>query len=253
LQAYAQTTSSVASPPPATSLAEGIAFTGDENIILSAVRDHSQQLDEQGLFVLLSQAAELPQLSRLDFDKLAQAEISQLLGTPEVFRGRPMRLRLRVFQAEKWTPGMEIGKSPRWASGKPVWYLTGLASVGDAQPGLPVIVLSAVDPSPVLGRPDRMGGGGEMLYPSGRSIELAGLFYKVFAGLSIDQQRASSLSQPAAMSEYPVIVCWQIMPPEPVISEESKEIAGIVIAGLALLAGYIYVRRRVGTMRRASR
>ena len=244
-------TATAASLPPAGTVEAGLAFTADEMTILSAIRDRSSQLDEQGLFVLLSRAAALPQLSRQEFDKIAPAEIGRLLADPDAMRCRPMRLRLRVFKAEKWMPGLEIGKSPRWPADHPVWYLTGLDNTGSRPTKLPVIVLSAADPSAILGRPQRIGAGGEMLYPTGPNIELAGVFYKVFTGPSIDQQKAASQSQPAPASDYPVVVCWQIMPAPQLISDESKEIAGIILAGLALFASYIYVRRRINALRQA--
>ena len=227
--------------PPARTIDEGLVLQADEQAILAAVRDRSQQLDEQALFVLLRRSAAMPHLTEEQFDSLARIPAGRLLAEPAKFRCEPMRLRLKVFMMKQWTPGREIGTSPYWPADRPVWFLTGFDYTGDTPSQTPLAVLSIVDPSEALGKPERIGQAGESIYLPGRNLDLAGIFYKAWTDMSVGSQKND---EPAVLTEYPVIIAWQIKPTPPLISDEAKLAVGIVLATMAVAASYLYLRRR---------
>lgn len=240
----ASTTMPISRPgplPTARTVDEGLMLQADEQAILAAVRDRSQQLDEQALFVLLRRSAAMPHLTEEQFDGLAQIPAGRLLAEPAKFRCEPMRLRLKVFMMKQWSPGREIGTSPYWPADRPVWFLAGFDYTAGTPSEKPLAVLSIVDPSEALGRPERIGQAGESIYLPGRNLDLAGIFYKAWTDMSVGSQKND---EPAVLTEYPVIIAWQIKSSPPLISDQAKLAMGIVLATLALGASYLYLRRR---------
>lgn len=192
--------------PMAASVAEGLQLDAAERIILDAVKDRSRNLTDSGLYVLLRRAIALPPLDAAHFDTLSTFNTEQLLTSPERFRGLPLRLAVRVYKVQEWTPGVEFRMQPRWPRERKIWCILGQDYTGKRPTRKDIVVLSVVDPRPLLGDPDKSEAGGTVaLYSVGRYLELAGVFYKVYGAMSLGNSKV-----PPAMTNYPVVVAWQV-------------------------------------------
>jgi hypothetical protein len=235
--------------PKARTLQEGLRLTPEEQTILSAVDDRKNQLEEEGMFVMLRRAAGLPRLSPDELDTLGRPTTQWLKEHPDVFRQQPVRMTLIVFKVQNYTLDAKGIKTPWWPKDAPIWELHCL-NAGSSAPALePVIVLSVVDPMPALGKPEKVQPDGTMTWSlPGRTVEVAGVFYKNYAVLGVGEKDHA----PEKWAN-PVIVAWQID------VHRGKEASGwadsktAIWVGLFLILvfGWLYVRRRASRMRQS--
>ncbi|MFB3893131.1 MAG: hypothetical protein ACE15C_14030 [Phycisphaerae bacterium] len=235
--------------PPAQSVEDGLKYDQDEKEILAAVRDHTRQLTDSGLYVLLRRAASLPQLDAGSLASLNQISGTSLMNSPEKYRGEPLHMTMRVYKMRPWTPGVEFKFNDRWPKDKPIWWMAGLEGTYKNKDAKRIVVLSLVDPKLALGEEDKPGESGEYIYNSGRQIDLAGIFYKTYS-----DQPASSQGTTAPMQDFPVIVAWQV--------ERSGSIFGstpwywwVIFAGVSVLIviGIVFFGNRLKASLRGGR
>ncbi len=219
-----------------------------EKLILSDVQDHSRQLDEPGLYLMLAKTARLGQLTDEQFRQLDQPAYRNLLKKPRRYRGMPIRMSVRAYAVKKLHAGAGGGLSPSryWPRDKTVWRMDCLhAPEGQTRRKEPVRIFSVADPAEMLGEPDKIENG-EMIYSSGRRLALAGVFYKVYKGGTRKDKQADS--------PVVVLLAWQFRSGSGglFMQTASHPIVITAIAAAVLLAGgYIIVRRRISRIRRA--
>jgi len=226
--------------PKAKTLEDGLRFSPKEWTILRAVDDRKAQLDEEAAYVLFRRAASLPYLSPDDFNMLGQPTGEWLRSHPDGFRGQPVRLQVYVFEVMKFT-----GTSPSWwPEQTPVWQLH-CERANARRPGdEPLILVSLVDPTPLLGKPGKVLSDGTVQYPRAvQVVDVAGVFYK-----TIEQNDQST---PPVKRRYPVIVVWQMKPGQSAEASTGEWKLWSIFGGFLLLAfGWFFIRRRLSQSRR---
>jgi hypothetical protein len=235
--------------PAAKTLAEGLSLTKTEKTILAAVDESRNQLEEEGLYMLLRRTAALPKLSRDDMDRLTCPTTDLLRKSPAAFRAEPMRMTVIVFEVRKLT-GKGLGSpAPWWPSDRPVWWINCLNANAERPGSDPLIVLSVVDPMPLLGKPEAVLSDGMMQWSlPGKKVEVAGVFYRVYTRENRGDDKNAPKDWP-----YPVILTWQIEPYRGLETSSWFEGKTLIIVGLFLIVGcgWIYLRRRTSRSRSA--
>lgn len=217
-----------------------------EKLIVSDVQDYSTQLDEPALYLMLSKAARLPTLSGKQFDQLDQPSYHNMLNKPRRYRLLPVRITVMAYAVKKLHTGPDGGlsPSPHWPKDKPVWRIDCLhAPGGDERRKEPMRIFSVADPTEILGEPDRTEAG-ELIYAPGRRLDIAGVFYKVYSGSTVEGKRGN----------FPVVIAWQYRSGAGGLFVETAThpIVVTALAGVALLAGgYLVIRRHISRIRRA--
>lgn len=238
--------------PTAKNLREGLKLDYAEQTILDATRDHTRNIVDNGLFVLLRRAAGLPELNERQFDAaLSQINYDSLMDHPDKYRAMPLKLNLRVYRVEKWTSGKQFRSSPRWPKDRPIWWIGGIDFTGKQPAKRDVVVLSIVDPTPLLRAADPAGPNqaeGVYKYSVGRVLEVAGLFYKVYDAMS-----EGSENYPPRMMSYPVVVAWQVGGAAEASGGGTQWMLVAAAISLALLIGlFFYLRKNVKKVRNES-
>lgn len=230
----------------APTVSAGVAMTPMEQDILAAVRDRSRQLDEQGLYVMLRRAACLPQLTDEQYESLSQIAVARLLGSPQKLRGEPTRLRMIVVTSEKWDAAKGLGTSRWWPRDRAVWWMTGFDVTGNTPSNEPVAVISLVDPQTILGKPLRVDDEGMAVYPIGKVLQLAGVFYKVYTADS-----RGDATNPPRPTDYPLIVAWQLKKGPSVAGSGNSFGLLAILLGVLVLA-YVMLRRKAKAVKAAA-
>lgn len=225
-------------------IAKAIEFSPQEQAILSGIADGTTTLEDDKIMpVMLAHVAEIPALKRPEFSMLENPPARVLRQHPDEFRGLPIRMELLVSQSRQITPGDGMAVSSYWPKDKPVWLLSGL-SVNTPDPhSNPLVIISTVDPTEILGTPDGREAQGRVnnYKNSPRRIEVAGLFYRIWR----------SNSQEAGPMDYPVILAWQINNVAAVSPTAALTGPTGITIGLVLLLAFFYLwwrfRGRVST------
>ena len=220
----------------ASNIQEGLKLTEMEKTILSDTRDRSRQLDEKGLYVMLRRTAALPLLNPRQLDSLNQLSLENILIAPETYRGLPTKLKLAVFTVQEWKPGKQLSISKWWPKGRSVWCIKGIDVSGKEPSKLPVLVLSVMNPLDKLPTPSREEEDVKVFATAPR-VEMAGVFYKVFADPSV-----GSKTQESAMTDYPVLLVWQVLPAAPLLTPpaQSPYNSPIVWIGVLVLLAVLF-------------
>lgn len=235
-------TNSDAAIPIAESVEEGLTFTDEQRELISAVRDNTSELSEPGFYLLLRHTASLPKLSDQEMTALASPSYTDLLEYPSRYRARPLRMRIYPKLVKELTPGSGLGRSLHWPGERPVWRIDGLNASGESPINEPVVVFSVVDPTALLGEPTSTADDGRMLYEPDFTIEVAGVFYKVWTA----ESRGDEQIEPQE-TDYPVVLSWQLRTAASGASRLAGEtlqaiIMFVVVALLVIL--FFYMRHR---------
>ncbi len=205
--------------------------------------------DPVTLTMFLRKIASLPMLQSEEWNDLDRPAARSLLAEPQRYAGRPIRLRALVNVVWKWTPGADFAATADWTrNDKPIYRYDCLNADAQYPASEPLYVLSPVEPNVFLGRPTGTGKDGQGIYGSFPPVQLAGVFYKVYATKDTTGQAR----------DYPVVLAWQIRPAEGgglATSPDSWQQA-VVALGIALAIGiliYFYWRFRQAAKRARSR
>jgi len=218
--------------PPSATVKEGLRYDEAEQAILAATKDHIGNISDSGLYVLLRRAVALPQLEGPRYKALSTINADELLDRPAAFRGTPVRLLVGVYKVQEWTSGAkgQFHISPRWPRERKIWWIGGTDYTGETPSRRRIVVLSVVDPRPLLGEPLKIDAEGAAVYGVGRYLDMAAIFYKVYDDMSVGNEK----SPPTKMS-YPVFVAWQAQP----TNTGSDPMQWMWIAGAVSLAALI--------------
>jgi hypothetical protein len=202
-------------------------------------RARKWQIDDPvALNLLLRKVSRLPALSPLEMADLDRPAVRNLLRWPGRYAARPMRLRVLVNRVLKWQPGVDFLATPDWTRDDgPIYRYDCLHAEANSPAQEPLCMLSTLEPRATLGKPLREAAGGELIYDL-PEIEVAGVFFKVFAGLDV-------AGRPR---EYPVVLAWQMRPPPRGDWRGSSQEWGPALLGgmlvLVPIAGYFVWRLR---------
>lgn len=200
-------------------------------------RSRRGQIDDQpALTMFLRRVAALPQLDANEMGQLDWPAWRGLQERPDVYAGRPIRLRVYVVRAIRWEPGKHFVATADWPRDRgPVWRYDCLNAEAPKPADEPIYVLSATDPNTFLGPPREIGLEGDWVYSNPNPMMLAGVFYKIYDGKdTTGLERA-----------YPVVIAWQIQR-APVLALGGTGGSGLAILILLLVvaAGFFFWRTR---------
>ncbi len=165
-------------------------------------RTRRGQIDDPVAFTMfLRKTASLPKLQSEEWSLLDRPAARSLLADPERYAGRPIALRVYVNRVWKWEPGQDFTASADWTRADGPVYRYDCLNAEAAHPAdEPIYVVSTLEPNALLGPPRKIGDDGDWRYTDLPRVQLAGVFYKVYAGR--DTQ--------GLPREYPVVFAWQM-------------------------------------------
>ena len=230
---------------PPIAFVEALELTDEEQLILSAVRDRSVYLDETAFYLLLNKAARIVERTDQRAGAIDHPAVENLLRYPQRYRGRPIRVKVRVYRVEKLTVGRDLSPSSYWAADRPIWKLSSQIPSPDDPAGGLVLAFSTVEPT-ALGNADRITESGDRIYRNGRDVWFSGFSYKVW-------KRADTQGIPR---NYPVMVLWAVDPAaEDTVIQSGRSFPvhyGIVLV-ISLLMVYLWIRRSIKQRERIRR
>jgi hypothetical protein len=235
-----------------------IDLTYRQKVALSAVRDGAHWR-EKAFYVMLARTAELvdPEASSKEFPALESPAIGSLLDYPNRYRAQKIRVTMRVHMTEEYVSGSRNWAPDRdWPRGKKLWHMTGfrLSELGanseKKTPAQEIVVFSLVDPAELLGKPKAVSDKGACTYGQyGKTIELAGIFYKTYKDEIVD-----SNSKRPAKRDFPVVIAYHLKASK-VTSHEtdgSTAMRNAVIVVVVAMMGLLYtVRKRAKQVKAA--
>jgi hypothetical protein len=199
------------------------------------------QIDDPAAFtMLLRKIAPLPMLQSYEWNELDRPSVRNLLADPQRYAGRPLCLHAYVNIAWKWTPGTDFAATADWTrNDKPIYRYDCLNADAEYPASDPLYILSPVEPNVFLGRPTKIGADGELIYAPPPRVQLAGVFYKVYAAKDRDGNPR----------EYPVVLAWQLRPAEGgallnPATDLSSQALGVAIILLFSIVFYFFWRFR---------
>ena len=229
-------------PPDALDQIEAIlTLTEREALAMIEARANPTQLEEAALGVMLGKVARLPRLSEDDFERLDRPTIRSLTRSGHRYQGAPVRLKVAVYQVQRWTAGKDLTASKSWPAGRPVWRMNCTSALPNRprRDQHPLILFSMVDPTQLLGLPDKDADpAAEILYPHGPKIEVAGVFYK------IRRVREKRSGRPR---DYPMVLAWQIQPTHEWVKDTlaNPMIIVLLVVILVMAVAFVFVSRRI--------
>ena len=215
--------------------------------------DRIRQLDESALTMWLQRISRMPDLSKEQFG-LDRPSIENIMRNPKDYKGRAIAVDTYALRVWKWMPNEDFNATRWWnIHAGPLWQVDCLHA--DAQyPGeAPIFVICTFDPTPILGKPDRIGNEGELLYPLQSGYQpkyrLAGVFYKLYETRDKDGRTR----------QFPVLLVWQMnraggrdnvtgpggMP--------GTRHALIIVSVLVLAFAFIYLKKKASRTKRGDR
>ncbi len=183
---------------------------------------------EPAFRLLAEKAAALPELTGREAGSLLDApSYLNLLRHPERYRGRPIRLRVRMFAASDVVLDDGLADPAPTSPSTLTMLDCFVCDAGEA----PIIVYSLAEKAEI-GKPDRLEDG-QAIYDQGLQFELAGVFYRVVSGRDRNDRPR----------EWPVVLAWQMhaLPGE----KDGSIIIQLFLLAIMLLIGYLIVRRSV--------
>ena len=232
-------------PPPAPSTGPSFQqareLTDKEATALAAVRDRVTQLDETAFYLMIRKADTLGRIQPQDLDAVDRPAPINLLHDPARYRGRPVRLALRVHRVQKLAGRNALTPSPYWAADRPVWRLDCVNPAADIPAEEPLVVFTPFEPAK-LPPPDKVLDDDEHLYFEQTNVraEAAGFFYKVW--------KHEDLQEKVRM--YPVMIAWSVEPAAPAGGAPARQrtpaetlVILAVVPLIVLLAAFLIVKR----------
>jgi hypothetical protein len=182
-------------------VADAFVLSKTEQTVLEAtsVDGTEPPSSDKGVPILLAHAVKIPKFNRAEFDLLENPPVRllQKYGHAE-FNLRPIRLDVEVKMVSRLVPV----RSPYWPKDKPVWRLDCLSASTPDPNRNPVVILTAEDPLPALGSPDKKqteDGVELLLYTKPVRVQLAGIFYRNYFAEDRDGRQGT----------YPIVIAWQ--------------------------------------------
>jgi len=243
--AQAATPATQAATHAADSFQQALRLTDRQDRLLMDIGDRVEQLDEAAFYAMLAKAAEIGQIPDQPLEVLDRPSLGSLLAEPRRYRGRPVRLSVRVARIERLTAADGLTANPYWPADRPVWKLGCLGASGGIYSDTALLVFAAAEPAS-LGEPDEFTPRQERIYHPSRDVEVAGFFYKV----------RTCTSEDGKVRDFPVILAWRVdragqrsvLPGAPA---GARDTFFLVLA--ALLVGYFFARRWAGRKGQADR
>ncbi|MCP4378378.1 MAG: hypothetical protein GY794_19655 [bacterium] len=227
-----------------------IELTHRQKIALSAVVD-GPSWNEPPFFIMLARTAELvdPKTAAKEYPSLESPAVGYLTDFPNRYRAQKVRVIMRVYESRELVSGSKLwDPRPDWPKGSKVWYLAGWHISQDSSKGEDLVVYSLVDPTKLLGKPSGTTTTGEQFYGgTGRSLELAGVYYKTFR-----QEALRSSQFDRQFRDYPLILAYYLKATKNAGNEKSQGSAliNVLIIGLIVLAVGLYLARRLAKQAR---
>jgi len=221
-----------------------IELTHRQKVALSAVRD-GQNWNETAFFIMLARTAELvdPEASAREYSSLESPAVGHLTDYPNRYRAQKIRVTMRVFKSRELVSGSKNWDArPDWPRGAKVWYMAGWYVSEDSTKAEDLVVYSLVDPTKLLGKPSGTTTAGEQFYGDlGRSLELAGVYYKTFRQETISSKRGNR-----QFRDYPLVLAYYLKPTGTAGGPTSPTggISGTIIVVILALAAFLFMVRR---------
>jgi hypothetical protein len=233
-------------PKAAKTVAQQVALTEREKIVLGDLQDHTDKFDETALYTMFAIAARMPKLERIQWHTVDRPAYVSLLADPDRYRATPLTMKVKVFLVRKRQAGVGLSFRPQWDKDRPVWEMDCVQTGVPHEDDKPLKVLSLVDPNSHIGPPDETDEFKRGRYKNGRAIRVAALFYKIF--------RAKAGT--GELRDYPMMVGWQIegaMSPLR-IGGGWGGLAGflpLLLLILILAGGFYFTRRRLAKLKKS--
>ncbi|MBL7222149.1 MAG: hypothetical protein ISS69_18715 [Phycisphaerae bacterium] len=221
-----------------------IELTHRQKAALSAVRD-GQDWRETAFFMMLARTAELvdPEASAKEYSSLESPAVGHLTDYPNRYRAQKIRVTMTVFKSRELVSGSKYWDArPDWPRGAKVWYMAGWHVSEDSTKAEDLVVYSVVDPTKLLGEPSGTTTSGEQFYSDrGRSLELAGVYYKTFR-----QETIRSNQSDRQVRDYPLVLAYYLKPAKTAAAPTSPTggLSNTVIVALVLLVIALFIVRR---------
>lgn len=221
-----------------------IKLTDRQKAALSAVRD-GQDWRETAFFMMLARTAELvdPEAAAKEYSSLESPAVGYLTDYPKRYRAQKIRVTMRVFKSRELVSGSKHWDAyPDWPSGSKVWYLAGWHIPEDSKKAEDLVVYSVVDPTKLLGTPSGTTTSGEQFYSDqGRSLEIAGVYYKTFR-----QETIQSKPSDRQFRDYPLMLAYYLKPAKTVESTTSPigGLSSIIFVVIIVMAVALYIVRK---------
>jgi len=241
---------SAAASAPATLPASGIVeLTELEWQLWQVTAARPGRLWEDVTYIMLSKTAAIPSISDQRFAELDRPAYQTLLSDPLRYVRLPVQpvgLTVRVGRVRKLLPGKgEMGFSRHWPRERPVWRIECLNAAAEKAADQPLIVLSTVDPMPLLPKPSGKAGreGSSIIaeykgtpphYKQLPVLELAGIFFKVHRTEAKEVER-----------DYPVVLAWQLRKGASGAGMSTLASAVLLFIVVAAAAAFFLLRRGI--------
>ncbi len=223
-------------------VAGAMTFSPEEVAALSDITDRTEALgNDRLLLLMLSHVAKIPPLGPKEFNSLEPASVRAMEEAPDVFRGAAVRMDVRVFDAEKLSPGHGMDYSLYWPKDAVLWKLRCTSpSAMPAHAARPLIILSTVDPVSVLGKPRDISPDGRILRfdEGGVATEMGGVFFKLCRAPADD----------GGERYYPVLLAWLFRPTPQAVQGSGDWMTPAMLLAMALVLAFFcwrYLRGRI--------
>ncbi len=193
-------------------------------------------VDEPAMKMILRRIQGLPRLTEDEVRQLDQPGMNSLLTRPQHFALQPVRMNVFVWTVVRLDPGKQITPTAYWnKTHGPIWYYFCYNADARKFEQEPIVILTAMDPNTVFGKPKTIGPNGEMSYQSMQPTQVVGVFYKLYNGKGAKAEAAQ---------DYPVLLCWQIGQGKG--GGKALDIKGGVwiTVGLLIMIAFLYLRSR---------
>ena len=200
--AVAASTQPASRPADATTAWErvnsALALSRKDELLLSSMRDGTDPAEQNGFYRMMRIVADLPALSAEELRRLDSPAWANLLREPGRYRGKPVRLALRVYVVRELVAGKGLRANPYWPEGRSIYEVHATLEGSADEP----VILYAPAPPANLGPPGETLPDGRMRYKSGPAYQAAGVYLQYYNDASTD----------GAKREYPVVLAWQFDP-----------------------------------------
>ena len=239
--------------PPAKTIDEGLKYTDVEKIILGAVRDATDktpvhQHKDKALFVLLRRAAAMPKPTADQLDALDRPSYQNILARPARYRGEAVRYIVRVCRSRRLSPGRNLARSAWWPKDADVWEVDCIDGEGKYPGDRPLRIYCPFDPAAILGKGTQKDG--DVIYDlPGKRVELAAIFFKVFAARP--ERQAQGMPDELL---YPCLVAWHMKQTSQAGSARPGiiQLTVIIVILVLMVAAFVFVKRRSSRARAAT-
>lgn len=218
-----------------------LALSPKDGLLVSSLNDGPDPLEQNAFYRMMRIVADIPPLSQSELRQLDAPAWANLLRDPNRYRGKPVRMKVRVYVVRKLTWGEGLRANPYWPAEKPLYELH---ATTDGSPDEPLLLYSAVEPTK-LGEASETLDDGTERYKSGPAYEIAGVYLQYYTGKTqID----------GAKRNYPVVSAWQIEPSKhdagsffgPFTMQEQLYTWGAALVVLIAAVGmFVFVQRRI--------